>query len=73
MDKLDRFNNAITDISVSWRNIFVFAAGIFVAGTIFAIAGESKTAWVIISWIIVAVLAFLFFYMPRKETKEEES
>ena len=69
VDKLDLFNNAVTDITISWRNIFTFVAGIFVIGTIFSIAGDSKTAWVIISWIIVAILAALFYYLPKKETK----
>ncbi|MBW2050918.1 MAG: hypothetical protein JRG97_12390 [Deltaproteobacteria bacterium] len=72
MDKLDLFNDAVTNFTISWRNIFTFVAGIFVVGTIFSIAGESKTAWIIISWIVVAVLAGLFYYLPKRETKEAD-
>jgi len=72
VDKLDRFNDAVTDITISWRNIFTFVAAVFVAGTIFSTAGASKTAWVIISWVVVAILAGLFYYLPKRETKEAD-
>ena len=70
MDNIDRFNDAVKNVAISWRNIFAFVASIFVIGTVLPIAGSSAAAWVIISWVIVAIMAFLVFFY-RKGTKKE--
>ena len=72
MDNIDRLNSTVGELVTNWRNVFVFIAAIFVIGTFIEIAGDSKTALVIISWIVVAGLAVLFYY-PRKGAKKEET
>ena len=69
MDKIDRLNNSVTELVTNWRNIFTFLAAVFVLWTFTEIAGDSKTAWLIIAWIAVAILAVLF-YRPRKNKSD---
>ena len=72
VDNLDRFNDTASKVATNWRNIFAFVACVFVLGTVLAAAGSSATAWLIISWIVVAIMACLVFFF-RKQPKKESS
>jgi len=72
VDNLDRFNEAVSNIAVSWRNVFVFVAFVYVVGTIFAISGGSAVSWIIISWIIIAIIAALIYFRKGESKAEPE-
>jgi hypothetical protein len=69
MDTLDRFNEAVVKAAISWRNIFAFVASVFLLGTLLEIAESSPGAWLIISWALIAVLAFLIFFTRKRHEK----
>jgi len=73
VDNLDRFNDVVSQVAISWRNIFAFVAFVYVIGTVFSIAGGGPMAWIIISWIIIAIMAVLIYLRKgiRRETKKE--
>ena len=59
MDKLDKFNNVILDLSLNWKYVFYFVAGIYVLSTIMYIAISNNSRWglAIISWAILVLVA----------------
>ena len=75
MDKLDKFNNTILDLSLNWKYIFYFVAGIYFLSTIMyiAIAAESRWGLAIISWIILAIvgLAMTYVLKEKKDSAQE--
>jgi Sec-independent protein translocase protein TatA len=73
VDNLDRFNDAVSKVAISWRNIFAFVAFVYVIGTVLGIAGGGPKAWIIISWVIIAIMAVLIYLVkgPRNKTKKE--
>lgn len=74
MDKLDKFNNIILDLSLNWKYIFYFVAGIYILSTIMyiAIANESRWGLAIISWAILVLVA-IAMRVVLKEKQEEPS
>ena len=74
MDKLDKFNNAILDLSLNWKYIFYFVAGIYVLSTIMYIAVATGSRWglAIISWAILVLVAIVMTIVLR-EKKESPS
>ena len=74
MDKLDKFNNTILDLSLNWRYIFYFVAGIYILSTIMyiAIANGSRWGLAIISWAILVIVAIVMTIVLR-EKKEPSS
>lgn len=71
MDKLDKFNNIILDLSVNWKYIFYFVAGIYVLSTIMyiAIANNSRWGLAIISWAILVVVAIAMTIVLKEKKK----
>ena len=71
MDKLDKFNNIILDLSVNWKYIFYFVAGIYVLSTIMyiAIANNSRWGLAIISWAILVVVAIAMTIVLKDKKK----
>lgn len=72
MDTLDRFNKAVNDIAVNWKNVFAFVAFVYVVGTIFAISGGTAVSWIIISWVIVAIIAALIYFRKGESKGKPE-
>ncbi len=74
MDKLDKFNNTILDLSLNWKYIFYFVAGIYVLSTIMyiAIAGNSRWGLAIISWAILVLVAITMTIVLRKNEKPSQ-
>ena len=74
MDKLDKFNNAVLDLSLNWKYIFYFVAGIYILSTIMyiAIANGSRWGLAIISWAILVIVAIVMTIVLR-EKKEPSS
>lgn len=74
MDKLDKFNQSVMEIGFNWRVLFYFVAGIYVLATILAIGGESNTALLIISWIVVVLgVIILTIFSGKREKSVSES
>ena len=73
MDRLDHFNSTISEMVLNWRNVVIFVAAIFLVGTVFHIAGDPSIAWLIISWVIVAIIGWLFFKPPKALLKKEDT
>ena len=75
MDKLDKFNNTILDLSLNWSYIFYFVAGIYVLSTIMYIAVANNSRWglAIISWVILVIVGFTMKYVlkSKKEPSQE--
>ena len=44
MDKLDKFNDTILDLSTNWKYIFYFVAGIYILATILYFGAWSRWA-----------------------------
>lgn len=69
MDKLDKFNNIILDLSLNWKYIFYFVAGIYVLSTIIYIAIDSRWGLAIISWAILVVVAIAMTIVLKEKEK----
>ena len=71
MDKLDKFNNIILDLSLNWKYLFYFVAGIYVLSTIMyiAIANNSRWGLAIISWAILVVVAIAMTIVLKEKKK----
>jgi uncharacterized membrane protein YhaH (DUF805 family) len=72
VDNLDRFNEAVGKVAISWRNIFAFVAFVYVIGTVFSIAGGGPTAWIIISWVTICIIAVLIYLVKRSQDKTKK-
>ena len=72
MDKIDKFNSIILEMSTNWKYIFYFVAGIYILSTIMyiAIANNSRWGLAIISWAILVVVAIAMTIVLR-EKKEK--
>lgn len=77
MDIIDRFNETAMNLVLSWRNIYIFAAAIFIIATIYQIAERGGVeAWHVISWILVIAIGYLIFRysegpLPGKKAEGE--
>ena len=71
MDKLDKFNDTILELSTNWKYIFYFVAGIYILATILYFGAGSKWALMIISWAII-VFAAIIFNIVLKEKKTSD-
>lgn len=68
MDKLDKFNQGVMEVGFNWRALFYFVASIYVLATVLAIGGESNTALLVISWVVVALgVIVLVLFSGSKE------
>ena len=67
MDKLDKFNNTILDLSLNWRYIFYFVAGIYFLSTILYMAIKSRWGLAIISWIILVIVGLAMTYVLKEK------
>ena len=65
MDKLDKFNNTIIDLSTNWMYIFYFVAGIYILATIRYIAEGSRWGLAILSWAILVLIAIIMTMLLR--------
>jgi len=72
VDNIDRLNDAVNNLIVDWRNIFILVAVIFVLSTLVAIWIDNNKALVVLSWVIVAGAAAAIFFYPRKGEKKAE-
>lgn len=68
MDKLDKFNDTILELSTNWKYIFYFVAGIYILATILYFGAGSKWVLMIISWAII-VFAAIIINIVLKEKK----
>lgn len=73
MDNIDRLNDAVNNLMVDWRNIFIVVAVLFLLSTLVAIWIDNTKALLVLSWVIVAVAAAAIYYFPRKSEKKEAS
>lgn len=69
MDNIDRLNDAVNNLMVDWRNIFVVVAVLFLLSTLVAIWIDNNKALLVLSWVIVAVAAAAIYFYPRKSEK----
>jgi predicted ferric reductase len=69
MDKIDKFNSIILDMSTNWKYIFYFVAGIYILSTIMyiAIANNSRWGLAIISWAILVLVAIAMTIATREK------
>jgi len=72
MDKLDKFNSTFLDLSLSWKNIFYFVAGIYVLATILALGESSKWILLVISWAILVFAAIIMTIVLRDKKAPPE-
>ena len=75
MDKLDKFNNTVLDLSTDWKYIFYFVAGIYILSTILFIGEGSRWGLAIISWAILVLIAIVMRIILRekKSSLKEET
>ncbi|MCF8095334.1 MAG: hypothetical protein K9J79_08240 [Desulfobacteraceae bacterium] len=66
MDIIDRLNDTALNLVLNWRNIYIFAAAIFIIATIYQIAERGRIeAWHVISWILVLLIGYLIFRFSK--------
>jgi hypothetical protein len=72
MDPLDRFNNVVLELSLNWKYIFFFAAGVYFLATILYLAEGHRWGLAIISWIILVVVALAMMFVLREKSSPEK-
>ena len=73
MDKLDKFNDIVLDLSSNWKYIYYFVAGLFVVATILSLGSGSKVATVIICWAILVAGAIVMNIVLREKKGRPEN
>ena len=74
MDKLDKFNDTILDLSTNWKYIFYFVAGIYILATILYFGAWSRWVLMIISWAIIVFAAIIInIVLKKKKTLDKNT
>lgn len=73
MDMIDQFNETAMKLVLSWRNIYVFAAAIFIIASIYQIAEIGRVeAGHIISWILIIIIGYIIFRASGSSQVDEK-
>jgi len=68
MDQLDKFNQVILDLSMNWKYIFFFVAGVYILATILYLGEGHRWVLAIISWIIIVGAAIAMNYVLKDKS-----
>jgi hypothetical protein len=68
MDPLDKFNKVVLDLSVSWKYVFFFIAGVYFLATILFLAEGHRWSLAVISWIILVAVAVAMTFVLREKS-----
>ncbi len=73
MEPLDRFNKVVLDLSVNWKYIFFFIAGVYVLATILYLGEGHRWVLAVISWIILVGVAIAMTYVLREKSSPDST
>lgn len=65
MDQLDKFNQVVLDLSMNWKYIFFFVAGVYFLATILYLGEGHRWVLAVISWIILIGVAIAMNYVLK--------
>ena len=68
MDPLDKFNNVVLELSLNWKYIFFFVAGVYILATILYLGEGHRWVLAIISWIIIVGAAIAMNYVLKDKS-----
>lgn len=73
MDPLDRFNKVVLDLSVNWKYIFFFIAGVYILATILYLGEGHRWVLAVISWIILVGVAIAMNFVLREKSSPDST
>jgi hypothetical protein len=68
MDPLDKFNQVVLDLSMNWKYIFFFIAGVYFIATILYIGEGHRWVLAVISWIILVGVAVAMNHVLKERS-----
>lgn len=73
MDPLDRFNKVVLDLSMNWKYIFFFIAGVYILATILYLGEGHRWVLAVISWIILVGVAIAMNFVLREKSSPDST
>jgi len=73
MDPLDRFNNVVLGLSMNWKYLFFFIAGVYFLATILYLGEGHRWVLAVISWIILVGVAIAMNFVLREKSSPEST
>ena len=73
MDPLDRFNKVVLDLSMNWKYIFFFIAGVYILATILYLGEGHRWVLAVISWIILVGVAIAMNFVLREKSSPDSA
>ncbi len=73
MEPLDRFNKVVLDLSVNWKYIFFFIAGVYFLATILYLGEGHRWVLAVISWIILVGVAIVMTFVLKEKSSPDSA
>ena len=73
MDPLDKFNKVVIDLSMNWKYVFFFIAGVYFVATILYLGEGHRWVLAVISWIILVGVAIAMNFILREKSSPDST